>query len=302
MKRVTARDLARGLSLKEQKKLLAAEQARLRGDTPGAAEKYRALLAKNPRNWPALFQLAAIMHTINEHAWAIAALERLVDKVPGFAEGYYNLGTILQSVGRYEEAAAHLERAVTLAPELVGARTNYGNALLGLGRVDEALAQYDAAIALTPDSADAEWNRSHVLLFLDDWVRGWASYEARWKIPGFCEMNQIQLAPDGPQPLPWRGAPLDGKTLLVCGEQGYGDDLMCLRYAPLLRDRGATTIWALRKPLLRLAEKSVAPDRVMLITDPMPPCDYVITTMSLHHRLGITLDTVPGAEGYLKAA
>lgn len=303
MKRVTTADLTRRLTLKEQKKLLAAERLRLAGDTPGCAVALERMVAKNPKCWPALFQLSAIMHQhANDHAWAIAALQRLIDHVPGFAEAHYNIGTMLQCVNRYREAADHLAQAVALAPEIVGARTNYGNALLGLGLVASAMAQYEAALALTPDTADAEWNLAHVLLLTGHWLEGWRRYEARWRIPGFCEHNQITLAPGGPQPLPWRGATLTGKTLLVCGEQGWGDDLMCLRYAPLLRAKGATVIWALRPQLLRLAAKTVAPDRVVPITDPMPPCDYIITTMSLHHRLGITPETIPAAEGYLKAA
>jgi hypothetical protein len=77
---------------------------------------------------------------------------------------------------------------------------------------------------------------------------------------------------------------------------------MCLRYADRLRDLGAKVTWAVRPGLLRLAAKTVAPDRVVSLEGPVPTGDYIVTTMTLHHRLAITTTTVPHADGYLRAA
>ena len=40
----------------------------------------------------------------------------------------------------------------------------------------------------------------------------------------------------------WDGCPLTEKTLLLHAEQGLGDTLQFIRYAPLLRQRGAKIV------------------------------------------------------------
>lgn len=287
----------------EARKLAQGEASHKRGDSLNAMRLFKQVLDRNPRCWPAVFGAAVLAHQVCEHEWAIRQLRRMVKANPTAVEAWFNLGTILQCVGGYVEAVGALERAVQLRPSLVGARVNLGNALLGLGRTEEAFAAYEAARLLPLGSAESAWNLSHSLILTGQWKNGWAAYEYRFQIPGFVEMNAVSVdASRTDLPLPWRGAPLNGKRLVVVAEQGWGDALMCLRYAATLRALGAITTWAVRPELVRLVERSVAPDPVVSTTDPLPSADYCVTCMSLHHRLGITPETVPGAHGYLRAA
>lgn len=304
MKRTTQAQLSRHVrSAWEAKQFLAGIKRRMAGDQPGAIRKMKRLLDRNPTCWPAVFEVATMAHVLCEHRWAVEQLRKLVAAEPNFLEGAYNLGTILQCLGEYAEAEQHLRHVLALDPTFVAAHTNLGNALLGLGRPEEALASFDRALQHEPQDAEANWNLAHVLVLTGDWLRGWEKYEYRWKIPGFVEMNAITVEEGRTDlPQPWRGAPLQGKTLIVAEEQGYGDTLMCLRYAPTLRAMGATVTWAVRPELLRLVAATVAPDAVCNIREPVPGADYIVAAMTLHHRLGITLDTVPHAEGYLKRA
>ena len=301
-RRTTQRDLAQRVSQWEARKIIQAQRAFEAGDKVRAARIFEKILSRNKRCWPAVFSLAVIAHTVCDHDYAVAMLLYLCSEEPGFAEAWYNLGTIEQCVNRYADAADHLREAVKLDPSMVNARVNLGNALLGLGRTEEAHAEYAEALKHKPNNAEATWNLSHYYILTGQWLKGWAAYEARWSIPGFTEMNAITVADSPTMPVPWQGEDLTGKTLIVAGEQGWGDDIMCLRYASRLRELGATVIWALRPGLLRLAAKTVAPDRVVSLEEPVPPGDYIVTTMTLHHRLAITTTTVPHADGYLKAA
>ena len=45
---------------------------------------------------------------------------------------------------------------------------------------------------------------------------------------------------------------VDGKTVLLLAEQGFGDTLQFCRYAPMLARRGARVILAVPDPLSRL--------------------------------------------------
>jgi tetratricopeptide (TPR) repeat protein len=299
----TMRRIARQTSDWEARKLIQGQRAFESGDKVKAVQYFARILGRNPKCWPAVFSYAVIAHSICEHATAIACLRRMTQAVPDVPEAWYNLGTMLQCVNDYQGAADALRRAVDLMPDMVNARVNLGNALLGLGRTEEAFAEYAVATTMRPNSAEAVWNLAHYYILTGQWIAGWQCYEARWKIPGFTELNAITIEEGrADMPRPWQGQSLVGKTLIVSGEQGWGDDIMCLRYAPQLRALGATVIWALRPGLMRLAALTVTPDRVVSLEEPVPCGDFICTTMTLHHRLQITPETIPGAAGYLKAA
>lgn len=300
-KRLSQGVLANRLSAWEGRRLVQGEQLHRQGNFYGAMKKYRALIDRNPKCWPAVFNASVLAHQICEHDWAIHWLTKAVTAEPGFQEAWYNLGTILQTVNRYQEAADALERAVALDPTASGALVNLGNAYLGLGRLGDAFVMYDRALQHKPQNPEAVWNLAHYLIMTGQWEKGWTCYEARWAIVGFTELNQVLVdasRPDAPRHWP-DGADLTGKTLIVTEEQGYGDLFMCLRYAPMLRAMGARTIWAVRPECMRLVAASLAPDQVVSIRDAVPAGDYLVSCMSLHQRLRVTPDTVPGAEGYL---
>ena len=122
-------------------------------------------------------------------------------------------------------------------PHVVAAHVNRGNALLKLARMDEALASYAEALALEPEHADANFNASLTRLCLGDFREGWKQYEYRWKTKNFQSWRL-----DYPQPM-WRGErDLHGKTVLLIAEQGLGDTIQFVRYAPLVAELGAKVI------------------------------------------------------------
>ena len=75
-------------------------------------------------------------------------------------------------------------------------------------------------------------NRALTWLAEGDYERGWVEYEWRWK-------SQL-AAPYRPTQPRWDGSPLDGKTILLHAEQGLGDTLQFIRYAPLVKARVAS--------------------------------------------------------------
>ena len=88
--------------------------------------------------------------------------------------------------------------------------------------------------------------------------------------------------------------------MLLHSEQGHGDTLMMLRYAPLLAQRGATVILSVQPPIERLAAAMPGVSAVIPQDEPLPPYDLHIPMMSLPLAFGTRLETVP-AEPYLQA-
>ena len=53
-----------------------------------------------------------------------------------------------------------------------------------------------------------------------------------------------------PEAVPrWHGEPLAGRTILLRAEQGYGDSLQHIRFAPLVKERGGRVVVACPVPL-----------------------------------------------------
>src|SRR5205823_5466904 len=141
-------------------------------------------------------------------------------------------------------AQFHCEAALRQRPELPEAHNNLGIVLEENNDLLGALARYDQALRLKPDYAEARLNRALCWLGLGDFARGWAEYEWRWRGRNLAPRSFAQPA--------WDGGPLEGRTILLYAEQGLGDTLQFVRYAPLLQARGATVLLEAPRPLLPL--------------------------------------------------
>ncbi len=140
----------------------------------------------------------------------------------------------------------------------------------------------------------ARWNRAIAWLTQGDFERGWAEYEWRWK-------RSEAKTRHFPEPR-WDGSALEGKTILLWCEQGLGDTLHFVRYAGLLKDRGATVWLECPAKTMAILATCVGVDRVLPEGQPLPPgFDCQAPLMSLPHLCGTTLADVPATVPYLSA-
>lgn len=99
----------------------------------------------------------------------------------------------------------------------------------------------------------------------------------------------------------WRGQRLAGETVLMRGEQGFGDNIQFVRYAASLAARGARVVVGAPAGLGALL--STAPG-VAAVVEPgqsMGPPDFLVPMMSLPNVFGTTLQTIPADIPYLRA-
>jgi Flp pilus assembly protein TadD len=196
-----------------------------------------------------------------------------------------NLGVSLSDLGEFGEALDVLHSSLQLQPASADAWDNVGMTLARQGRWPEAMACYDQAIALRPDFGEAHRNRALGWLFQGDFERGWPETEWRFQCrnpPGFRF----------PRPR-WTGEELGGRTVLLHWEQGLGDTLQFIRFAPLVKERGGE-VWVLAQPsLVRLLALAPGVDRVFGKT-PLPEFPVHAPLMSLPAILG-TKGMLPGA-------
>ena len=104
-----------------------------------ARREFEAELELNPNDAVAEYQVAQILQAQQQHAEAVARLEKAVALDPQFSEALVALGRARAGDQRYEEAIQLLERAVELTPRNEGAHyalmVTYRNA----GRPQDAL-------------------------------------------------------------------------------------------------------------------------------------------------------------------
>src|SRR5262249_4231651 len=99
----------------------------------------------------------------------------------------------------------------------------------------------------------------------------------------------------------WDGSPLEGRTILIYSEQGLGDTIQFIRYAPLVQQRGGRVIVECPSLLLPLFRKCPGIDFLVAEAEPLPGFDVQVPVMSLPALFGTTLTTVPAEVPYLHA-
>jgi hypothetical protein len=220
-------------------------------------------------------------------------LDDAIARAPDNPELHYNLGNCRYAAGDLTGAMAAFSAALARQPAHFNARINLGLVQRDLGHTDEALAEFDRAIALRPDQPVAHWNRALSLLLAGDYERGWPAYEWRWHATGM----QPRMVD---KPL-WNGAPLDGRTILLHAEQGLGDTIQFMRYAPMVAGAGGRVILEVQAPLKRLCERLDGVKTVIARGDELPRFDCHAPLMSLPALFGTTLDAIPNPVPYLSA-
>lgn len=190
------------------------------GDVAAALDCATAALERQPDHADACNLIGACSLALGDAARAVEFFSRAVDLKPGDARYQSNLGyVLLRDFGEFEQGRTHLEKALQLDPADVAIRCNYCSVLNQDGRTDEVITVCSELLRQHPEMHEARLNRALALLKKRRFAEGWRDYEARTA----TRSNYL------PRPYGyanWNGEPLTGKSILVFGEQGLGDEIM----------------------------------------------------------------------------
>ena len=204
-------------------------------------------------------------------------------------------GNQLRADNQPEKALQCYAMAFVNDPGSAAAFNNYGNVMRECGYPERAVPFLQHAAILDPNNITAKFNLAVTYLLQGDYTRGWPAYETRW--------NYEHLAGTEPkysQPR-WRGEDLQGKTILVVGEQGHGDCIQFSRFLFNLHVAGAKIKLQVTDGLIPMFSNSSIIELVGGYSSDMGNFDFWVPIMSIPGILGITLENLPRPQSYLTA-
>ena len=188
--------------------------------------------------------------------------------------------------GNWVEAERTFRKLLRVKP--LWANHNLGVICVATGRFAEAEAFFRAALAIDPSCAAPRHSLGALLLSDGRYAQGWPLWEARREVRG-PEGNPRLSFPE------WGGEDLSGKHLLVALEQGLGDQILFARFIPELVARAGKVTFACDPLLVRLFSGLGCDLLPVTPGCAVPRADCWTLSMSLGHKLGVTLETLPAA-------
>lgn len=144
------------------------------------------------------------------------------------------------------------------SPADVPALLTRADTLYADGQFAESLELLERVLAIEPGHPLARLNASSLYLMTGRFEEGWPMTAARWE----TLLRGRRLVLDSPE---WDRQPLEG-TLLAWGEQGLGDQILCLGMAGELAALATRVVLAVDHRLVALAARSFRDFRVVSLT------------------------------------
>jgi len=156
------------------------------------------------------------------------------------------IGTTWKHENKIDKARYWFERAKTTFGEpSADIENNLATLYINEGKPSQAMTHLTEAIRIDPTHAQARWNRSLANLELGNYAEGFDEYgwgkRAKVRLDREYALHQI------PE---WDGSP--GKTIIVYGEQGIGDEIMFASCLPDLIAISKQVVFDCHKKLHRL--------------------------------------------------
>jgi len=265
----------------------------------GKLEEAEQLLAKiieaKPNYHPALHQGAILSWRRKRPRESLARFFRALELAPDIAMYHRNVCEVLRAQGRLEEALAHGQRAVALAPNDAASHYNLGVIYYDRLEIEAAIAAERRALELEPKNASAHFELAESLLISGQFEEGWREYEWRFDLP-----TAPPLLPPNNRPQ-WNGQAMPSGTLMLIGDQGYGDTIQFCRYIPEVAKLCPNIIVACSAEMKPIVTQLPGIARYYDRWQDMPAFDAYCPLSGLPRLMGTNLENPPPPAPYLKA-
>jgi Flp pilus assembly protein TadD len=250
---------------------------------------------------------------------AAAAFKRAIDLHPDFPDAHHNWGLLELDRRRYEDALRHFTLCYEHAPQHAHVRNGMALALMRLDRVEDAIPMLDEQLAMWPQDMDTlnnlcvargmqgdyaaarevaeealgrvaiRLNRAHLMLLEGDLEQGFAEHEVRLRRHDYRQKFSVPR---------WKGEFLPEGGIQLWAEQGFGDAIQFIRYAPMVKERVGQVFLRCGAPLRRLLATVPGIDQVIMPRSSFRS-DVHAPLMSMPFIFGTDGDTIPATMPYI---
>lgn len=174
------------------------------------------ILEDYPNHSGALNMAGFCWSELGKDATAYQFFQRALQTQPDNEFVLVNAGRALHELGRYSEAIDYFLKAAKVNPEYAMAYANAAASLVQLSAWEDGKKASELALECDPDERNSQMNLAVCHLALGDLGKGWDAMEL--SLGG--KFRREWSYGDEPR---WDGA--KGKTVVVYGEQGLGDEI-----------------------------------------------------------------------------
>ncbi len=250
-------------------------------------------LALDPRNLSARINLGCVHMQKGQWESALGQFRAVLAANPGRVDARRALAECLLKAGHLDQAEQELMRILGQDARSLEAHQLLGHIYYSQGRWEDFQTEIDRFRVLDPACAYLDFEQGFLDLLFGRMPQGWKGHEARLRIPGLVGPTRTFSQPA------WQGESFKGKTLLLCYEQGLGDTLMFIRYAPQVKALGGRVILEAQPSLAAVAATCPGVDRVIPRGEPLPAFDLYASLLSLPWLFRTELSTIPAEIPYL---
>lgn len=265
-----------------------------------SSDMFKLALEIDPKYYEVYSNLGAALNKAKKYDQSIKALETAIEKLPNSAGAYTNLGNVYNKLNQYKKAAKLHEKSIELEPKGANAYSNLATSLKNQGLNKQAIKNYKKAISLNPNFVNAHFDLATTYLTIGEFEKGFLEYEYRFRKDEM--LGHIALYKEiFSKPMLKRDDNIEGKTLLLHSEQGFGDSLQFIRFLPQIKKRYKCKIAVkCRDELTKLFESMEDIDILRNRSEKTPYFDIHLPIMSMPYVLDFkSLDDLPKKMPYL---
>jgi tetratricopeptide (TPR) repeat protein len=201
-------------------------------------------------------------------------------------------GLAAEYLGRYELAKTYYYQAIELFP-------NYPPPYLYAVRINDVLWNYAESERVLDESLRRFPTDPFLLSAKGEYLLRHRQYEDGWKYMEYRAIRRNLMERNKDLPL-WDGSPLNGRTLLLAGEQGAGDHIMFARYLQPLGAVGNVVCYLQIPHVLDRLLQSVSPFPIYSTSEQLATVEKVDCWTSIGSLPLVLNQPIPTRMTYIK--